>query len=75
MSTIKCPRCRGTGSHSHRFGVLTHERIDELGDDFMDLYASGALDEPCEVCDGNGFASVERIDAERERRYLEECGA
>lgn len=54
MSTIQCPRCRGTGSHSHRFGVITSERIEELGEDFMESYAGGLFDEPCEVCDATG---------------------
>lgn len=54
MSVSECYRCRGKGSHSHRFGVISQEQIDEWGDDFFTAYLNGDFDEPCEVCDGNG---------------------
>lgn len=76
---IVCPTCEGGGTNrSAHLGAFTSEDMDDLDEDFISAYFSGAFDRKCEECDGLRVVLVADKDAadpelyaEWERRQLE----
>lgn len=67
-----CPVCRGEGSHVNPAidaGGLSEEMMDEP--EFMDGYASGVYDVPCNRCEGKRVVPSVNWDALTE--YQREC--
>ena len=48
---MKCKKCRGTGGHSARLGVINTDQVD---DEWIEDYISGKFDEVCYECNGTG---------------------
>lgn len=58
-----CPSCEGHGVSSAYLGVLTQERLAELGADWAEDYRNGIFDRQCRYCDGTGKVRESRIAA------------
>ena len=56
---VVCPQCRGRGTSCAYLGAFTHDEMHEMGDEFIDDYASGFYDRTCDVCDGR--TTVEEV--------------
>ena len=59
-----CPRCRGEGGYVNPAidgHGITADEMEDLGEDFRDLYTTGFYDILCELCRGRRVVTDEEL--------------